>query len=158
VRIGYRVPPPWLGTIAHPLIVALALPLTLLCAVLRRYGRPRPADEALLLLVLLLLVRFALDPWNLSYYALPFLVALAVWETLTFERPPMFALFASAAAWFVSEWGTSLHGLSPDAQSLIFAALVIPTLVAIVAALYAPGLSERLAFRLRRRQPVLTPA
>jgi hypothetical protein len=158
VKVGYRVGPSWIETLAHPLIVAVSLPLTLLCAWLRRRGSRRPANEALLLLALLLLLRFALDPWNISYYALPFLIALLVWETLTFERPPVLALFASAAAWFVSEWGTPIRAVTPDVQSLIFVVLVIPALLALLGALYVPGLSHRLAFRARRRPAVLSPA
>jgi len=158
VKVGYRVGPSWIGTLAHPLIVAVSLPLTLLCAWLRRRGARRPANEALLLLALVLLLRAALDPWNISYYALPFLIALIVWETLTFEHLPVLGLFASAAAWFVSEWAAPIRAVSPDVQSLIFAALVLPALVAIAAALYAPGLSHRLVFRARRRSAVLSPA
>ncbi|HUE27991.1 MAG TPA: hypothetical protein VMP89_14545, partial [Solirubrobacteraceae bacterium] len=118
----------------------------------------RRQQQALLLLMLVLLLRFALDPWDISYYSLPFLIALVVWETLSFDRAPVFALFASAASWFVSEWGTALGRLPADDRALIFMALVVPAIVAILAALYAPGLGEQLSPRIRRRPALLNAA
>ncbi|HWF49679.1 MAG TPA: glycosyltransferase family 87 protein [Solirubrobacteraceae bacterium] len=147
IKVGYRSPPGWIATIAHPLIVALTLPLTLLCAWGRRRGLRRPPHEALLLLVLLLLLRCALDPWDISYYSLPFLVALLVWETLAFARPPVLALAASFAAWFLFQW--TPHHMSADMQALSFLAVVIPAVLTAAVALYAPGLSERFGTRAR---------
>lgn len=145
-----RVDPRWLAQLAHPLIVAIAVPLTGVCAWLRRSGSRRPPNEALLLLVLVLFLRCVLDPWDNTYYPLPFLLALVTWESLTFERPPVVALAGSFAAWFVFQWAVPSHGLGPDAQSLIFLAFALPALIAIILALYAPGFSDRLALRLRR--------
>jgi hypothetical protein len=108
--------------------------------------------------MLVLLARFALDPWDISYYSLPFLLALVVWEVLQFERPPVLGLFATFAAWFVLQWATPTHGFSSDMESVIFLALVLPALLAIAAALYAPGLCGRLALRARRRAAGLSPA
>ena len=154
IKLGYRTPPGWIESIAHPLIVALALPLTLLCVRLRGHHRRRPAGEALLLLMLLLLLRCVLDPWDNAYYPLPFLFALLVWETLTFDRLPVLALVGPFAAWFVFQWapGSSLN-ISADAQSLIFLGFAIPAVVANVVALYAPGLTERLAGRVALPRP-----
>jgi Glycosyltransferase family 87 len=151
-----RVPPAWLGGRAHLLIVALALPLTLLCGWRRRLGAVRPAHEALLLLTLLLLLRFMLDPWDISYYALPFLLALVVWEALTFERPPVLALTAAFGAWFVFQRGVG--GASSDAQSMIFLAVTVPVGIALAAALYAPGASARLSPSFRGRRAIAAPA
>lgn len=156
IKIGYRTPPGWIGSIAHPLIVVLTLPLTLLCVWLRRRSHQRPAHDALLLLVLLLLLRCVLDPWDVSYYSLPFLLALLVWETVTFARHPVLALAASFAAWFVFQW--SPHHISADMQAVTFLAFAIPAVIAVAVALYAPGLTERLALRVRRRGPVPVPA
>jgi hypothetical protein len=146
-----RVEPAWLVQLAHPLIVAIAVPLTLLCVWLRRGGAPRPSSEALLLLLLVLLLRCMLDPWDNTYYPLPFLLALLVWEVLTFKRPPVLALAGSFAAWFVFQYAVPSHAVGPDAQSLLFLAFTVPALVAIAASLYAPGVSHGLALKMRRR-------
>jgi alpha-1,6-mannosyltransferase len=159
VKVGYRTPPGWVESIGHPLIVMIALPLSLLCVRMRSRGTPHAANEALLLLALLLLLRCVLDPWDVSYYSLPFLIALLAWEVLTHNRVPVLALGGSFGAWLVLQ-GTasaSLH-MSADMQSLLFLAFAVPAVVAISIALYAPGLGQRLALRARRRPAVLSPA
>jgi hypothetical protein len=88
-----RSAPAWLSPIPHPLIVGLAIPLSLLAA--RRKADP------LALLALLLLLRCVLDPWNNIYYVLPCVLALAAWEPLRYGRPPLFAL-ATLVATFIS--------------------------------------------------------
>jgi hypothetical protein len=159
VRVGYRSPPGWIETSAHPLIVALMVPLTLACLWLTHRRRRRPAHEALLLLTLLLLLRFILDPWDISYYALPFLLALLTWETLAHDRLPLLSLVATFAAWFaLEETSSATLTLAPDAQALIFLSLAVPAVAAIGAALYVPGLSERIAVRVRRSGALPSPA
>ena len=139
--------PAWVSRLAHPLIVGITLPLTLLCAWLRRRRAPRPENEALLLLVLLLLLRCALDPWDNWYYPLPFLLALLVWETLSTDRAPVLALLASAGVWFLTQWAVPSHGFSDDAQALLFMAMAVPASFAIIAGLYVPGFGQRLGVR-----------
>src|SRR5205807_3131912 len=129
IKAGYRTPPGWVNQVAHPLIVATMLPLTLLCVRVRRRAGPRAPQDALLLLALLLLVRCVLDPWDISYYSLPFLIAFLVWEALTHGRPPVFALLASVLAWFTLE-ETATKGLSADVQSLIFLVVALAGLAA----------------------------
>jgi hypothetical protein len=158
VKLAYYGAPTWVATIAHQLIVAIAVPLSLLAVWLRRVGARRPTHEGLLLLMLVLLLRCAIDPWDISYYWLPFLLALVVWEAIEFERPPVLALFGSGAVWFVLEWATPIHGFSSDIDSLLFLAFALPALVAICAALYAPGLGHRVALRMRRRPALARPA
>lgn len=153
-----RMEPGWLVQLARPLIVGIMLPLTGAAAWLRRHGHRRPLHEALLLLVLVLLLRCMLDPWDNTYYPLPFLLALVAWESLAAERPPVIALAGSFAAWFVFQWAVPGHGVGPDTQSLLFLTFAIPALIGISLALYAPGLSERLAFRVKRHAPVPSPA
>jgi hypothetical protein len=157
LKIGYRTPPGWINEVAHPLIVALMLPLTLLCVRMRRRRMARAPQDALLLLALLLLLRCMLDPWNISYYSLPFLLALLVWEVLTHDRPPVLALAASFLAWFTLQ-ETAARGLSADMQSALYLAVAVPAVIAIVTALYAPGISARLPIRVRRRVAVPSPA
>jgi hypothetical protein len=159
VKVGYRVPPSWIETNAHPLIVALMVPLTLACVWLTHRRRRRPAHEALLLLTLLLLLRFILDPWDISYYALPFLLALLTWETIAHDRLPLLSLIATFAAWFaLEETSSATLKLAPDVQALIFLALAAPAAAAIGAALYLPGLSEQIAVRVRRSGALPSPA
>jgi hypothetical protein len=153
-----RLDPSWLSGIAHPLIVGLALPLTLLCLWLRRRGSLRPRNEGLLLLVLLLLLRCALDPWDNWYYPLPFLVALLTWEVLSLDQPPVFALIASAAWWALTQWAVPSHGFTDDEQSLLFLAMALPAIAAGALALYAPGRRWRPVPGRARRDPVARPA
>jgi hypothetical protein len=49
-----------------------------------------------------LLARCVLDAANNSYYHLPFLIALAAWEALQRERPPV--LSVGAAGLVCSRW------------------------------------------------------
>jgi hypothetical protein len=165
VRPGYRVPPGWIGTVAHPLIVAITAPLTLACFWLRARGRsPRPAHEPLLLLMLVLLLRAALDPWDNDYYVLPFLIALVAWEGLSCDRPPVLGLLASLAAWFaIQATASTTFQFSPDLQAACFLLLSAPAAATIFAALYAPR--RRRGFPVpgshvihRRRQLGIVPA
>jgi hypothetical protein len=86
VKVGYRTAPAWIGRISHPLVVALALPLSALywwrqkSSERGRASTPLPRTDALALLALLLLVRCMLDTWDTSYYALPLIFALLAWE------------------------------------------------------------------------------
>lgn len=157
-RWDHRVEPPWVGTISHPLIVGVTLPLTLLCARRRRGGMRGAAGEPLVLLMLVLLLRCLLDPWDISYYAMPFLLTLLAWEAITFVRPPVLALAGSVAAWFVFQWAVPGHGFSPDVQSLLFMAVSLPALMTIICALYFPGIGERLSVPRRRRAVAPSPA
>jgi hypothetical protein len=129
-KVGYRTPPALIPTISHPLIVALGLPATLLAA--RRGSR-----DPLLLLALLLAARFALDTWDQSYYMLPFVVALAVWESLRWQRPPLFSLAASFLGWYVFQ--VVPNHATADVQAATFLIVVAPALIALALALYAPA-------------------
>lgn len=145
-----RVGPGWLSVLAKPLIVGITVPLTLVCVWLRRRGVARPPYEALLLLMLVLIIRCVLDPWDNWYYPLPFLIALAVWEVLRFKRPPLLGLSASALLWFLTKYLIPAHGVSRDVQCVVFLSIVLPAIFAIASALYAPGLAERLSWRRAR--------
>jgi hypothetical protein len=157
IKVGYRTPPGWIETFPHLLIVALSVPLTLACVWLRKRGVPRPRHEPLLLLCLLLLVRCALDPWDISYYSLPFLIALLAWEALTFARPPLLAVTATLVAWFVFQASSSKLGLSADGQSVLFIGAAVPALALLATALYGRGVSARLRLRVARREPLGAP-
>lgn len=142
IKPGYRTAPAWIGSLVHPLILALAVPATLFAARRRR-------DDALLLLVFLFAIRTAFDTWDTVYYPLPFLIALLAWETFRWSRPPALSLLASVTIWLV--FIALPQRLSADAQALAFALVALPTLVAIACALYAPrALRDRVLPRLRR--------
>ena len=122
---GYRVPPEWLSPITHPLIVFLVVPLSLAWARVHRAVPRLGGEQILLLLAMLFLLRCVLDPWNIVYYELPFLLALLTWEALCRpDRPPVLALSATAIVWITlyraPEW------LHPDMQSIAFLAWSVP--------------------------------
>jgi hypothetical protein len=153
---GYRVGPAWAGTISHPLVLAIAVPLCALFWRRNRQARNRAAPErtraALGLLALLLLARCALDTWDTAYYALPLLLALCAWECAGPRGTPLVAFAIAAAAWLDFEW---LHTrVSPDAQAVVFLAWAVPLALGVALWLYAPerlrALREALAARLAR--------
>jgi hypothetical protein len=136
IHAGYRTPPAWLSDLSHPLIIALGLPLTLLA--LRSGRRRRGGADALLLLTVLLLARCVLDPWDNVYYPLPFIITLLVWESLTFRRPPLFTLIATAATWAIFE--AVPNYANADIQSAVFLIVALPALAALSLALFRPAL------------------
>lgn len=139
VKPDWRGAPGWLGPIPHPLIAALWVPLTLLY-VRRRDGR-RPAEDALLLLALLFLLRCVLDPWNIGYYHLPFLVSLVAWEALRFHRPPVLTLLSTIAVWFIFEKAPPL--LATDVEFLVYMAWALPMVAVLARWSFARGPVER---------------
>jgi hypothetical protein len=144
---GYRLPPAWITSLAHALVITIMLPLSALYARLAR-TRGRHPNDVLLLLALLFALRCVLDPWDISYYSLPFLLALLTWESLSFDRPPALTLAASFAAWLILRGtGTGALNLPPDVQAAVFAIVSIPSLIALIGAVYVPGVWPRLAWR-----------
>jgi hypothetical protein len=155
--IGSRSAPGWIAGLAHPLIVGISVPLTLLYVHRLRRHRAAVAD-ALLLLALLLLLRCVLDPWDQSYYSIPFLIALLTWEALRFKRLPVLALTATVLAWilYVEVPDPSLH-LSLNRQALVFLLVSLAASAALAWRLYAPGLRDRLVRRPAQRVNVEPP-
>ena len=74
----------------RPALLALALVIALFAA---RRG-PMGPEDALLVLALTMLARCLFDPGDQSYYHVPFVAALALWEAAR-RRPPVLALVAS---------------------------------------------------------------
>jgi hypothetical protein len=101
-----KLPKRWTA-FARPLVIVLALGLSL-AFWLRRRGFV-PADT-LGLLALLLLLRCLLDPMNNDYYHVPFLTLLIAWEGIRVRGLPVLSLFAAATLWATtrSQW------LSPE--------------------------------------------
>jgi hypothetical protein len=136
---GTRMGPAWLAPIPHPLIVALAVPLAALWW--ERGGRAaRDRHDALALLAALFLVRCALDPWNLVYYELPLVVALAAWEARRERGLPVLALTATACTW-VSFVTYGAH--TGDGPFAIYFAWVVPLAAVLARQLLGRGARRR---------------
>jgi hypothetical protein len=156
IKVSYRTPPGWIEGIGHALIIAIMVPLTGLFAVVRRSQAYRVSNAPLLLLTLLLALRCVLDPWDISYYSLPFLLTLLSWETLSFKRVPVLSLLAALAAVLIFGQAPDLATGSPDMQALVFAIVSVPAVTALTVALYAPGLARRVARRRERGTATVT--
>jgi hypothetical protein len=118
---GYRAAPEWIGGIGHPIVVLIPAAVSL--AFLPRVRRGAWHD-GLLLLAFVLLLRCVLDPWNISYYAIPFLLALVTWELHAERRAPVVSLLATLLCWLTLVWLTTRA--SPDAQALAYLAWSVP--------------------------------
>ncbi|MGZ4299205.1 MAG: hypothetical protein ACXVVK_19380 [Solirubrobacteraceae bacterium] len=149
----YRIPPGWVGGIGHSLVIALMVPLTGLFALVRRNRASCAGHDALLLLALLLALRCALDPWDISYYWLPFLLALLTWEVFESERAPVVTVLATLVTAL-----TMQNSLPFDTQGAIFLAVSVPAITALGVAVYAPGVGQRLIWRVRRALEPPAPA
>ena len=130
VKEGYRAAPGWLSPVSHPLIVLIAVPLTLLAW--------RRRSDPLLLLALLFVLRCVLDPWNTDYYALPAIIALVTWESTRGERAPLLALVLTAATWATWQW--IVPAAPPDVESLVYLGWSLPVGGLLAWRLYAPAL------------------
>lgn len=118
-----RHPPAWVMPVTRP--VVLALPVLLAAGWWWRRRGVAGAGEPLLLLALVLHLRCLLDPWNIGYYGLPTLLALASWEGLhRHDRPPVLTLSFVALNWLTFE--TLLTRTGADVQSLAYMAWALP--------------------------------
>jgi hypothetical protein len=164
VKREFRLAPTWIGRISHPLVIAVALPLTaLLWRAERRHGadtspngaaaglRAAWPTNALLLLALLLLLRCMLDTWDNVYYPLPFVLALLAWESVAVRRPPVLALSSAVLVWF-NAW-LALR-VSVDTQAAFFLVWSLPLATILSLRLYAPELELRVRSRHHGRTAV----
>jgi hypothetical protein len=131
---GYRVGPDWLTGMAHPLVVLI--PVVISLALLPKL-RNRPWHDGLLLLAFALLLRCLLDPWNVSYYSLPFLLALVAWEVHADRRPPLLSVAATFLCWLTLVSLTSM--VHPDVQAVAYLAWSVPLAVLMGARLLGLG-------------------
>ena len=90
--------PDWAASLAHPAIVLAGAALALLWGMRRRATGARP-DDALLVLAACLMLRCVLDPWNLAYYAVPAVLALAAWEALSRDGLPVLSILLLVLTW-----------------------------------------------------------
>jgi hypothetical protein len=124
---GYRAAPSWVANVSHPLVLVVGLGLAAAgAAALRR--RRAPSVETLLLLAAVLLVRGLLDTWNISYYALPFLLALLAWEAST-RGAPLLTASATLLCWISFE--TLPRYVSPDLQAAFYLVWAAPLALAL---------------------------
>jgi Glycosyltransferase family 87 len=136
--------PTQIATLAHPLVVLIAIPAGWLFW--RRRERLAPHD-ALGLLALLMLLRCVLDPWNIDYYHAPFLLALLAWEALARDGWPRITLFASVALALTFPASLdSMSAMSADALRYCMTYLVwaLPLAGWLATALFAPQRLDRL--------------
>jgi hypothetical protein len=137
----------WVAQWAHVLIVAVALAAVLAWVWLRRRrgeAAAPTAQEALLLLAFVFMLRAALDPWNNVYYAIPFLFALLAYEVCS-GRPPFLMLSCAVLLWIAPQIPRT--AISADMRALIYAAIAAPILVVLAGRLYAPRAASRLRIR-----------
>lgn len=151
VKPDYRTPPAWLTAIGHPVVLLLPLAAS---ALLARCLRGRPWHAALLLFALAMLLRCLLDPWNVSYYALPFLLALLAWELHARDGMPVMSLAATLLCWVTL---VSLPRFAhPDVQAIAYLAWSAPLAALLATLLVRPqwlaGVWGRRAPLVPRRQ------
>ena len=82
-------------------------------AVVVRGGPERNRDDVLGVLALAFLLRCMLDPWNLVYYHLPLVVALAAWEARRGRDLPVLSIVVNAAVLAHVRHLRRAHGLRP---------------------------------------------
>jgi hypothetical protein len=143
--------PAWVGVVSHPLIVALPIPL----AALLWRRRSRRADDALLLLALLFLLRCLLDNWSNDYYHAPFFLSLLAWETVRRPGVPYLSL-AVAVLLGVSFWPVQTRIFADslaDAPLLfaLYAGWAVPLAILLAVTLYRPDLLRQ--YHRRRGAP-----
>jgi hypothetical protein len=117
----HRNLPAWLAGHERQLVLAIVLTASLL---LMPRVRRRGWHEGLLLLAFALQLRCLTDTWNVSYYAVPFVIALVAWELHAFRRPPVLSLAATLFAWLTLVW-LPRYAL-PDVQAVAYLAWSVP--------------------------------
>lgn len=132
VKLGYRTPPTWVGTVSHPLILLCAalLPFAIW---LRRERAPLRVADSLLLLAIVMLLRCLLDTWDNVYYTLPFLISLTAWDAIRSgpgaRRPAAIALISTLLAWASFQWLPEVA--SADMQAALFILWTVPLAAAL---------------------------
>lgn len=118
----------------HPLIILIPF---LLAPIWWWRERRRAAGDALLLLAGCFLLRGLLDPWNVVYYQLPFLITLLAWESRVRPGPPLLSVAATAGIWLTFQTvGTgSIGNWAPAVLSTrLFCAWAIPVALLLLGA------------------------
>lgn len=135
---GYALPE-LLGELTHPLVLVIALALSLLYW--RRCVSRRP-ERVLMLLALIFLLRCVLDPFTYSYHHAPFLLALLAAEGLR-RRVPLLSALSAAVLYLLS------RGLAPATLNVAYLVFALPLAAVLATVVFAPGLTGTLSARLR---------
>jgi hypothetical protein len=131
---GTTMGPAWLAPLTRPLIVGSGIVLALAWWV--RSGPERNRDDALGVLALAFLLRCMLDPWDLVYYHLPLVVALAAWEARRGRDLPSLSVVATAACWLTFVIYDARTGYGPY---LAYLAWTVPLAIGLGVALLRPA-------------------
>jgi hypothetical protein len=135
---GARDTPGWLDGRAHLIVVGVSVPLTWLY---HRSRRTTGSGAPLRLLALLLLLRCVLDPWDVAYYPLPFILAVVSWESVSGARyAPARSIGATAATWIVFVMLPRHAGV--DTQSLVCLGFSIPAVLVLLRSICPPGITS----------------
>lgn len=146
---GTRMGPEWLAPLTRPMVVGTAFVLS--AAWWLRSGNGRNRDDVLGLLALVLLLRCMLDPWNLVYYHLPLVVALAAWEARRGRDLPVLSLATTAACWLTFVIYDERTGNGPF---FAYLAWTIPLAAGLAIALFRPAAQGRRSLAPRASAPV----
>lgn len=141
-----------IGAYAHSLIVLTALVAPLALA-LRRRRFGLSGSDAMGLLVLLALLRCALDPVDNLYYHAPLLLALVGWDALSSRELPICALLGTQAA--ILFWRLSPL-LDPRIFNALYLAVVVPACIAIAITLVRGPSDHRRGTRIAIRAAART--
>jgi hypothetical protein len=137
---GTTMGPAWLAPLTRPLIVGSGLVLAV--AWWLRSGPERYRDDALGVLALAFLLRCMLDPWDLVYYHLPLVVALAAWEARRGRDLPVLSVAVSAACWLTFVIYDARTGYGPYVAYL---AWTVPLAIGLAVVLLHPLAQRRTA-------------
>jgi hypothetical protein len=123
-----------LANIVHPLLLVVCLAVTL---IYWRGARRRSADDLVLLLALLFLLRCLLDPLATSYHHVPFFVAIASYEALRRRGIPFITIYSAIALWALGKW------VAPTGDGATFNQLYLAWALPVAAYLGYKTLSRR---------------
>jgi hypothetical protein len=137
---GTTMGPAWLAPLTRPLIVGSGIVIAV--AWWLRSGPERNRDDVLGVLALAFLLRCMLDPWDLVYYHLPLVVALAAWEGRRGRDLPVLSVAVSAACWLTFVIYDARTGYGPYVAYL---AWTVPLAIGLAVALLHPAAERRTA-------------
>jgi hypothetical protein len=131
---GTRMGPEWLAPLTRPMIVGMSFVVSI--AWWLRSGPRRNLDDVLGLLALVLILRCMIDPWNLVYYHLPLVAALAGWEARRGRDLPVLSVVVTAACWLTF---VVYHERTGNGPFFAYLAWAVPLAVGLGIALFRPA-------------------
>ena len=134
---GTRMGPEWLAPLIRPMIIGVGFMVT--AAWWLRSGARRELDDLFAVLALVFLLRCMIDPWNLVYYHLPFVVSLLAWEARRGRSLPVLSLLATAATWLTFVVYDARSGYGP---MIAYLAWAIPFAAGLAFTLLRPRAAE----------------